>query len=1449
MKATNVHYLSFFLKILRGIFTQHKKQATTIHITHQYLVSAPQKACKDLWGRLIVVVLMGGYIISASAANISFDNGAGTGDWGTATNWDTDTVPTSADTAIIGGGFTVTGTLADDILQLDYTSTGTSVISGGGFSVLGQIDNSSSGQVDFTGDAGGLTNSNAGAINLTGDVTGALNSSGSGMIDVTGELSTTGGTTQSNISDGAVTVGQLNNAGGADVNLTGGSLTINGTAVSNAVFSSVNVSNATLNALDGFSNLNRSLLMVGTGGEANITGTLVNNSGFSGGLNSNVEVRGGMLNVDTYSAARGNLIVGDGGEATLGSYSHSRGVLRIETTGGVITVTGNATSALGTTQIQGGEFNVGGNLTRSSFGGMTFSGTSVTNVGGQLINNTGGFSATTGSVNIQDDAQVQSGSFNNAKGILNVSGGLLRTTTGALSNTFRGTMNFSGGMVDAQSGLSNSGTTNLNGTGDVQVAGTLSNSGTFGRFNVTSVDATLNAENLFNSNVFNLDAGTVNVSNAATIQGGNGLLDQDGGEFNVNGLLTTAGGGTINLDAGVLNANGGMVNNGTTNVQNAGDFSVSGGDLDNGGTLNLLGGTSVLDIVNLTSAGRLNLDTGTVDVSGTATIENGGELDQDGGTIDVAGLLITQGTGTINLDAGVLNANGGMVNDGTTNLQAVGDLNLTGDLDNGGTFNVLGGLDALDIQNMTSSGLFNLDTNTVNIAGTATIENGGELDQDGGTMDIVGLLTTETGGTINLDAGVLTANAGMVNDGTTNLQAMGDLNLTGDLDNGGTFNVLGGADALTIQNLTSSGLFNLDTNIVNVAGTATIENGGELDQDGGTMDIVGLLTTETGGTINLDAGTLNANAGIDNMGDINFTAVSSLITPSITNRTGSSLNGAGVLNSSVLLEDNSLVNGLGGGLSIDDDVTGTGAFTGTVTLNAGYRPVTGVLHTIQHENTTLAGTTYLEIGNNRQNDQLIANGTFTLGGDLVVTQLNGTQVEDGDTFDLVVAAGAGTLVGDFTGVSFMTSPLLEWTINSDPSLYQIEAARIFVGTGLTSGLDLNPQQREALSGIDDTTLAYFTSNPDLNVVTEAIINGINAGDTQAVAFAAQGLAGNSIAHLPEFLDRHQQLLMDEVFHRHSPSWHSESASNPGSSMYASLNNGKILSDASSALEEDENQHLDYNYGIIGISEVDVDEQNSGALGYDGDIRNLILGYEYEVNPSKRVGLALAYSQLRTDTDDGFAETETNTYALITHAHYQLQKGWDIRSVLGTSWVDVDEAKRRVFPGLEVEGDTEGYELFSSIEGGYEWQTEKGYFLRPFARLSFTYSKLDGYTERGPGSLDFDDAKHEVFRSHIGLEYTSEWKLNDGKSLSPNVLLRWDQQLSESSKSIMSTFVGGGGEFETFQLDSPDWQVLTRVNLDYHLYETLKVFNNMHYVQGKDSESHQYGLHLGLEYRF
>ena len=387
-------------------------------------------SCKHRFGgrcRRVRPVVFSGHIVAVSAVDVTFDNDDGTNDWGTAANWDINAVPTAADNAIIGGAFNVTGALTENILSLDYSSTGTSVIAGGDFNINGQITNTGSGRVEFTGNTQGLSSSNIGAVLVSGNVTPAITSSGAGTIDITGTLSTSGSGNQSQISDGTVTVNRVSNSGSADIRLTGGSLTINdgsATTISGSG-TTINVSNATLKALNGFSNLNRASLIVRSGGDVNITGTLRNTT--SSG-NSVVTVQDGTLDAGQLSNSRATLNV-SGGDVTLGALTQSRS--GTSQTGGQVTVTGRITNTgFSNVTVSGGTLDVQGGVTNGP-ASVTVRGSGTVNVQGNGISsNASGFSSSISNVRIQNDGTLNStrialsrATFTQTGGTGNISGG------------------------------------------------------------------------------------------------------------------------------------------------------------------------------------------------------------------------------------------------------------------------------------------------------------------------------------------------------------------------------------------------------------------------------------------------------------------------------------------------------------------------------------------------------------------------------------------------------------------------------------------------------------------------------------------------------------------------------------------------------------------------------------------------------------------------------------------------------------------------------------------------------------------------------------------------------------------------------------------------------------------------------------------------------------------
>ena len=86
-------------------------------------------------------------------------------------------------------------------------------------------------------------------------------------------------------------------------------------------------------------------------------------------------------------------------------------------------------------------------------------------------------------------------------------------------------------------------------------------------------------------------------------------------------------------------------------------------------------------------------------------------------------------------------------------------------------------------------------------------------------------------------------------------------------------------------------------------------------------------------------------------------------------------------------------------------------------------------------------------------------------------------------------------------------------------------------------------------------------------------------------------------------------------------------------------------------------------------------------------------------------------------------------------------------------------------------------------------------------------------------------------------------------MTPSVWLRWDHQVYERGRKVRSTYIGGGGSFETYLLEGSETQAVAGMRLEYHKDDNLHFFSNMSFAQGEHSRDSQYTLALGVEKRF
>ena len=792
-------------------------------------------------------------------SSISWINPNG-GNWDTASNWSSDTIPTASDAVTIN--IAVSNPITHSASNSDFVNSLTSqdpiTLSGGSLT----IGTTASLSAPLTL-AGGTIN--GGTIDLSGGATIVGTSSGGtlagvtldGTLDMTGDLATVtvrGGLTL----DGTIELGSTNNTSYyGDLNFQGAQ-TLGGTGSvvfgdsgNNAInTASANGDSGTLTIGPGIT-IDGEYGLIGYDGGGNQTPLVVQGTIASTG-GENISIYGaGWTNSGTLEAENG-------------------GTLRLN---GTWTDSGTIIADSSSAVYLGGTFSLGSSSSFGGAGSLDLTGT-LDNSGTTLSIDTSGLTLA-----------LLGGTVNG--GTIDLSGGatIVGTSSGGTlaGVTLDGTLDMTGDLatVTVRGGLTLDGTIELGSTNNTSYYGDLNFQGAQTLGGTGSVVFGDSGNNAINTASANGDSGTLTIGPGITIDGEYGLIGYDGGgnqtPLVVQGTIASTGGENISIYGA------GWTNSGTLEAENGGTLRLNGTWTDSGTIIAdsssavYLGGTfSLGSSSSFGGAGSLDL-TGTLDNSGTTlSIDTSGLTlallggTVNGGTIDLSGGATIVGTssggtlagvtldGTLDMtgDLATVTVRGGLTLDGTIELGSTnntsyyGDLNFQGAQTLGGTGSVVFGDSGNNAINTASA---NGDSGTLTIGPGITIDGEyGLIGYDGGgnqtPLVVQGTIASTGGENISIYG------AGWTNSGTLEAENGGTLRLNGTWTDSGTII----ADSSSAVYL--GGTFSLGSSS-SFGGAGSLDLTGTLDNSGTTLsiDTSGLTLALLGGTVN--GGTIDLSGG------------------------------------------------------------------------------------------------------------------------------------------------------------------------------------------------------------------------------------------------------------------------------------------------------------------------------------------------------------------------------------------------------------------------------------------------------------------------------------------------------------------------------------------------------------------------------------------------------------
>ncbi|MFN3731705.1 Ig-like domain-containing protein [Comamonas testosteroni] len=711
------------------------------------------------------LTLNGSTITLGSSTTLNFSNASGTLSLGstlagsgslTKAGGGTLLLSSTSNEANMSGGISVTG----GNLQIsadDQLSSGSLTLDGG------TLTNNSTG---FTIDNAIVLGSAGGIINVGGGG-GATSQTLSGVISGSGTLVKNG--------QGILQLDGYNTYTGA-TNVTAGTLIANHANALGTLAGATTVSSGATVRIAGGLTIGEAFTISGTGKQVSAVnyGALHLNSG-SSTLSGNITLAG---DADISAAGAATLTL----SGTLGGASSLN-----KTDAGTLTLT----SASNSGSLSGGMTVTGGTLSVSSdsqlaAGTLTLNGGTLALTGATTVDN---------AISLAASSTVSASANATLSGSITGTGGL--TKTGASTLTLSGSNNYSGATTVSAGGLSLSGGSSISDTGTVTLAagttlslaggnetiGSLAGSGnvslayrlTLGGDNTsTSYSGVISSSNL--SGITKTGSGTFTLSGANTYTGSTtvsaGTLAVSGsGAVGSNSAVTVASGATLSSSVATLSlgslAGAGAVSFGANTLSVGGDNTSTtySGQFSGSGNFNKVGSGT------LSLSGDNSASTATMQVAGDGTLSIGaasnlasGNLNLNNGTLAVTGSGVTltnggtlSGTGTIgNANALTLSGNfsgtGGLTKVGAGTLTLSGTDNYAGATNvNAGTLLVNGALSA---------------TSGVTVAAGATLGGDGSLFASSSTNT----LTVQSGGTLSPgnSAGTLTVNGNLqMNAGST----------------------------------------------------------------------------------------------------------------------------------------------------------------------------------------------------------------------------------------------------------------------------------------------------------------------------------------------------------------------------------------------------------------------------------------------------------------------------------------------------------------------------------------------------------------------------------------------------------------------------------------------------------------------------------------------------------
>lgn len=218
--------------------------------------------------------------------------------------------------------------------------------------------------------------------------------------------------------------------------------------------------------------------------------------------------------------------------------------------------------------------------------------------------------------------------------------------------------------------------------------------------------------------------------------------------------------------------------------------------------------------------------------------------------------------------------------------------------------------------------------------------------------------------------------------------------------------------------------------------------------------------------------------------------------------------------------------------------------------------------------------------------------------------------------------------------------------------------------------------------------------------------------------------------------------------------------------------------------------------------------SSGGLSLapseDFESGTIMVGADYALSEHFAVGFYASYQEGWGDyANEASIDMNAVRFGIYATIDYG---GFYANAAIGAGSNSYDIKRRINWATLDrtADGEPDGMEYFALFGTGYDFLIGN-WTLGPQISAQYTKVELDGFTERGAGSLSLrlDDIEAESLRSYVGGRIAYTWKVRENVAVIPELRVFWKHEFLEGSENLRANLDLGRGPGFDFETSSPE----------------------------------------------